>query len=85
MSESLLSRAAVSEPSAAPTAETAPSAFVDAPRGIALRRTAPRRVLADAADSPGAEDGVVLAQLAADRATPAPRIGGWRSWLGGAR
>jgi hypothetical protein len=85
MSESLLTRAAVSErpDDIAPVAHVENAA--DTPRGVALRRTSPRRVMAEAAAPRTDEMGAALAALAADRPTPAPRAGGWRMLFGGAR
>ena len=85
MSESLFSRAAVAEPRrAAEPAEAPIASHADAPRGIALRRTAPHRVIAE--PTPATEDaGDGLARLAADRPTPAPRQRGWLSIFGGGR
>jgi hypothetical protein len=87
MSESLFSRAAVAD-APAPAAESATeptyNARAEAPRGVALRRTAPNRSLAEA-PAETADLGADLARLAVDRATPAPRHRGWLSWLGGSR
>jgi hypothetical protein len=88
MSESLFSRAAaVAEPPAntAEPAEQPQAAYAEAPRGIALRRTAPRRTVAEAPSPASDAGGAVLAELAVDRATPAPRGRGWRSIFGGGR
>jgi hypothetical protein len=86
MSESLFSRAAVAEPRAAAESAEAPNArHADAPRGIALRRTAPHRVLAEPTPAATEDAGAALARLAGDRPTPAPRQRGWLSIFGGGR
>jgi hypothetical protein len=85
MSDSLFSRAAVAEapaPAAQSTEQTY-AARAEAPRGVALRRTTPTRSLAEAPAEAGDDLGAGLARIAVDRATPAPRRRGWRSWLGG--
>lgn len=91
MTESLFSRAAaVDSPTPEPeAAEAPPSAYVETPRGIALRRTTPRRTLVDSVDvnaevtaSNASSAAARLAALAEDRPTPAPRATGWRSLFG---
>src|SRR5687768_6170027 len=88
MSESLFSRAAVAEapaPAAHSAVEPTYNARAGTPRGVALRRTSPKRSLAEAPVESADDLGAGLARLAVDRATPAPRHRGWLAWLGGSR